>query len=314
MRPGEELSAVEASLLRGLARLMPQARRDAWHREWHAELWHAHRMPPKAKEQPVFARASLLWGMAVDAGWLVANGIRESSSWRARRGSARGCLVELGTICALSVCFEWMLAGSWRGMESALRQHFLGCFLFVGLPGVFVALATAALRPRRCQGTQARGRGLLSTGMRWRLFLAVKVALTMLAAFLGSAVVALAALRVLAFGADWLELLSTSLILILSVKWAFENQERRCQRCLRMLSRPTRVGMASRNFLEWNGTELICAEGHGLLHMTEMHGSWCWYDSWVELDPTWQGLFRPKLLRGGVEARLPDGGVFFLLR
>jgi hypothetical protein len=151
---------------------------------------------------------------------------------------------------------------------------------------------------------------VLSPGVRWRLFLAIKVGLTVVAAFLGSAVVALAARRVMAFGADWLELMSTSLMLILSVKWALENQERRCQHCLRMLSRPTRVGMASRNFLEWNGTELICAEGHGLLHVTEMHGSWCWYDVWVELDPTWQGLFRPQVLRGG--SGVPQGGFFLL--
>jgi hypothetical protein len=144
--------------------------------------------------------------------------------------------------------------------------------------------------------------------VRWRLFLGVKVGLTVMATFLGSAVVALAARRVMVFGADWVELLSTSLMLILSVKWALENQERRCQQCLRMLSRPTRVGMASRNFLEWNGTELICAEGHGLLHVTEMHGSWCWYDMWVELDPTWQGLFRPQVLRGG--AGVPKSGFF----
>ena len=77
----------------------------------------------------------------------------------------------------------------------------------------------------------------------------------------------------------------------LGLRWALLNQEQRCQKCLRMLSQPTRVGYASRNFLEWNGTELICADGHGLLHVPEMQGSWCWYDLWVELDPSWSGLF-----------------------
>jgi len=31
--------------------------------------------------------------------------------------------------------------------------------------------------------------------------------------------------------------------------------------------------------------ELACADGHGLLHVPEMRGSWCWYDRWVEQDP-----------------------------
>lgn len=250
--------------------------------------------------------------MMADAAWLRMDGMSGSLLWSVRRRSAAGCLAELLALSGLSVSLEWVLAGSWRGMEGALVRHFLGCFLFVSLPGLFVALVTAALRPRKCQSKRLHVHRVLSTGARWRLFLVAKVVLTVVAAFLGSAVVAIAARRVMTFGADWLELMSTSLMLILSVKWALENQERRCQHCLRMLSRPTRVGMASRNFLEWNGTELICAEGHGLLHVTEMHGSWCWYDVWVELDPTWQGLFRPQVVRGGTEGGLPQSGFFAL--
>ncbi len=298
---------VEAWMVRGLGWVVPAGRREDWRREWRAELWQVPGGPVAGRD---FGRASLLRGMMADAIWLRLDGLSGSLLWSVRRRSAAGCLVELLALSVLSVCLEWMLAGSWRGMEAALLRHFLGCFLFVGLPGLFVALATAALRPRKCQNTRMHVHRLLSAGVRWRLFLGVKVLLTVAAAFLGSAVVALAARRVMVFGADWVELLSTSLMLILSVKWALENQERRCQHCLRMLSRPTRVGMASRNFLEWNGTELICAEGHGLLHVTEMHGSWCWYDVWVELDPTWQGLFRPQVLRGG--SGVPQTGYFLL--
>ncbi len=37
---------------------------------------------------------------------------------------------------------------------------------------------------------------------------------------------------------------------------------------------PARVGQPSRSFLAWNGTELICVDGHGLLHVPEMPTSW----------------------------------------
>jgi hypothetical protein len=36
---------------------------------------------------------------------------------------------------------------------------------------------------------------------------------------------------------------------------------------------------------------LACEDGHGLLHVPEMDGSWCWYDRWVELDSSLTGLF-----------------------
>jgi len=90
---------------------------------------------------------------------------------------------------------------------------------------------------------------------------------------------------------DWAELTLYALVVTVGMRWALLNQEQRCQKCLRMLSQPTRVGNPSHNFLEWSGTELVCADGHGLLHVPEMQGSWCWYDLWVELDPSWSGIF-----------------------
>ena len=56
--------------------------------------------------------------------------------------------------------------------------------------------------------------------------------------------------------ADWIELLMWAVFVTAGLRWALLNQEQRCQRCLRMLSQPTRVGIPSRNFLEWSGTEL----------------------------------------------------------
>ncbi len=47
----------------------------------------------------------------------------------------------------------------------------------------------------------------------------------------------------------------------------------------------------SRTFLAWNGTELICVGGHGLLHVPEMPTSWFSTQRWLYLDPSWEVLF-----------------------
>jgi len=42
--------------------------------------------------------------------------------------------------------------------------------------------------------------------------------------------------------------------------------------------------IASRNFLAWNGTELICANGHGLLHLPALPTCWFPTQRWIHLD------------------------------
>jgi hypothetical protein len=54
---------------------------------------------------------------------------------------------------------------------------------------------------------------------------------------------------------------------------------------------PARVGEPSRNFLGWNGLELICIAGHGLLHVPEIQTSWFSTQRWLYLDPSWDVLF-----------------------
>lgn len=54
---------------------------------------------------------------------------------------------------------------------------------------------------------------------------------------------------------------------------------------------PARVGEPSRHFLTWNGTELICAGGHGLLHVPELPTSWFSKPRWLHLDASWNSIF-----------------------
>jgi hypothetical protein len=77
----------------------------------------------------------------------------------------------------------------------------------------------------------------------------------------------------------------------LAFRWVLRDQRQRCPVCLRLLTNPVRVGQASQNFLGWNGTELICARGHGLLHVPETPTSWFSTQRWLYLDPSWNSLF-----------------------
>jgi hypothetical protein len=118
---------------------------------------------------------------------------------------------------------------------------------------------------------------------RW-IFLAIKIALLLAIVCCGS--LDLASITSMSFQPHGL-LIS----LILALRWALMDQRQRCPVCLRLLSHPTRIGCPSHTFLEWYGTELICAQGHGLLYVPEIPTSCYGSQRWQYLDPSWGSLF-----------------------
>jgi hypothetical protein len=266
--------------------LVPRARRMDWAKEWQAELWLLRHGKRRASQRNLGEIWSLAYGLVADAAWLRLDWVRDSA-----RGSAAACLVTLSAYCLLCAAMELELAGSWHVFVQTLTVHFFGGFVFVAVPAMVAAMGTYPLRPLKCDRQHAGSKGLLSARARWNLFLVAKVGLTLALGFLISLVAAVPARMVVGRYSDWVELFVSSLLVTIGLRWALLNQEQRCQKCLRMLSEPTRVGAPSRNFLEWSGTELVCTEGHGRLHVPEMQGSWCWYDRWVELEPGWGGIF-----------------------
>jgi hypothetical protein len=266
--------------------IVPPHRRLDWMKEWQAEMWQLRHGRRGAAHRSPGEILSLAYGLVADAAWLRLDWARYSA-----RGSAASCLVTLFSYCVLCAAMELELAGSWHVFVQTLTVHFFGGFVFVAAPAMVAAVGTYPLRPVRCDGQHAGVKRILSARTRWNLFLGAKVALTLSLGFLVSVVAVIPARMAVGRYADWVELLVSSLLVTVGLRWALLNQEQRCQKCLRMLSGPTRVGAPSRNFLEWSGTELACTEGHGLLHVPEMQGSWCWYDRWVERDAGWGGIF-----------------------
>jgi hypothetical protein len=81
---------------------------------------------------------------------------------------------------------------------------------------------------------------------------------------------------------------------MVALSWSLHDQSRRCRYCLKRLGNEASVGMPGYLFLGWWGTELVCSEGHGLLHVPEMKSSWQEFDQWVSLDESWKPLFEPE--------------------
>jgi hypothetical protein len=93
------------------------------------------------------------------------------------------------------------------------------------------------------------------------------------------------------FSSEYIQLISSFSICLFGLRWALRDQRQRCPVCLGKLTHPARVGQPSRTFLAWNGTELICVSGHGLLHVPEMPTSWFSTQRWLYLDSSWDVLF-----------------------
>jgi hypothetical protein len=77
-----------------------------------------------------------------------------------------------------------------------------------------------------------------------------------------------------------------------AVRWAWNDQRKRCRQCLGRLRLPVRIGEGSRRLLEASGTEMVCTRGHGVLFTTE-GDSIAPKDRWDPLGATWCDLFAP---------------------
>ena len=127
--------------------------------------------------------------------------------------------------------------------------------------------------------------------LRRRLFLLTKLALLITAVHFASLDLAYGIPFAAPHTPQYIHLVASFSGMLFALRWALRDQRRRCPVCLAQLGFPARVGEPSRNFLTWNGTELICTGGHGLLHVPELPTSWFSAPRWLHLDPSWSSLF-----------------------
>ena len=127
---------------------------------------------------------------------------------------------------------------------------------------------------------------------RW-VFLLTKLSLIVPLVYYGSSDLSHLSRSIDPLSSQYIQLGSSFWAFLFLFRWALRDQRNRCPVCLRLLTNPARVGQFSRNFLAWNGTELICVKGHGLLHVPDMPTSWFRTQRWLYLDSSWSSLF-PK--------------------
>jgi hypothetical protein len=130
-----------------------------------------------------------------------------------------------------------------------------------------------------------------STRLRRWSFLGGKLALLLPIVYFVSLDLAYLRTTLDTLSSEYIQLISSFSICLFGLRWVLRDQRQRCPVCLGKLTHPARVGQPSRNFLAWNGTELICVGGHGLLHVPEIPTSWFSTQRWMYLDPSWEILF-----------------------
>lgn len=165
----------------------------------------------------------------------------------------------------------------------------LGLFLFAVVLALLALPATTSLPLGEYRGAPQR----MSWGTRLRRwsFLGWKLGLLFPMVYFASVDLAHVTTRMDPIASEYIQLLAAFSLCLFGLRWVLRDQRERCPVCLRKLTNPARVGHPSRNFLAWNGTELICVGGHGLLHVPEIETSWFSTQRWLYLDPSWEILF-----------------------
>lgn len=257
------LSARDRTLLRLALRLVPSGDRDDWTRTWLGELWH--RSHPRA--HITCSAIDLYPGLLRDALWL-----RTESFRRAVSGTAILCIAVLGISVLLAIVpLLWM-----KGL------HFLLLFFATNLlrftcQASLVTIVGLGTSSHHIERTSTTG---FSAQLRGDLFQATKVVLVLVTAMFLSNDVTQPFHASHPLVSEILQSQFFVVLALLGLRWSFEDSGVRCKQCLRALASPVRVGPPSRNFLDANGTELVCEAGHGLLSIPEIETSWR-SSSWI---------------------------------
>jgi hypothetical protein len=153
----------------------------------------------------------------------------------------------------------------------------------LALPAITaVSLGEYSLNPQKTSWTRKL--------YRWS-FLSTKIALILPIIYFVSLDLAYGFTTIGREPAVYIQLVSTFAMCLFGLRWVLKDQRQRCPVCICTVTHPAQVGQASRTFLDWNGTEMMCMGGHTLLHVPSQPTSWFSSQRWLYLDSSWQFLF-----------------------
>lgn len=253
------------------ARIVPESERAEWQAEWQTELWYAMREGDGSRA------ASFCLGSLRDALWKRTHPAllpRSVLALDARPAfpdpppidcphlleSPFHCLALLAVLAILATSVGY----------SAPGEPFSGNKLLINmLPITALFWPVVALTSGATPGEYPRHRNWLGRGC----FHLAKLALLLpITAFGASALTASPVRLHIAFAG-----------LFLALRWTIADQRRRCPTCLRILDKPVRMGSGSRILLEWNGAELLCLRGHGVMQVPASAAIWFRKQRWMSL-------------------------------
>ena len=266
-----ELPRFDRALVRAMRLIVPVDDRPEWLRTWHAELWHMRHLK-------AIHRNGLSIGLTRVALWL------RTERWRrAYTGTVSLCLAALASLCIAATLIMVFLTGSWLD-----ASRYLGVRLphFIAGSPLLVLVAYAEFTMSSTRHTEHGSAGKFHFWLKRKLFLFAKTALLLLLNFLLSADLFQTLHASFSITSDLLQIFAFVIFSLFSLRWSFLDKQTRCKQCLRALTTPARVGRPSHNLLEWNGTELLCHDGHGHLSVPEMETSWCQSSQWTFQTPT----------------------------
>lgn len=168
------------------------------------------------------------------------------------------------------------------------RESFL-IFLFA-LTLACLSLPATTVLPLGDYPPNSHSLSWTTTLCRW-LFLLAKIVLVLPIIYFASIDAAHLSQSINSVSSEYIQLAISFSASLFALRWTIRDQRSRCPVCMQLLTHPVRVGQLSRTFLAWNGTELICIGGHGLLHVPDIPTSWCSTQRWLYLDPSWNSLF-----------------------
>lgn len=271
------LPAADRALLRLALKLVPQAEHPDWLRCWRAELWH--RRHPRSGSSD--SAVDLYPGLVCDAIWLCAENRRQAFA-----GTPSLCIAMLAGVLLIAILPLLVFSGS---VHALLVFASANTILFLS-EAALVTLVSFATSSSFVEHTSPEAPW---SQLRVQLFLVAKLAFVLLIAFVCSADVMQPFHAMHPFTTEVLQPQFFVLIALLGQRWNFRDQGNRCKHCLRALAKPAQVGRPSWNFLDSNGTELLCEHGHGLLSVPEIETSWCPSSRWIAAKETSAQVLRP---------------------
>jgi hypothetical protein len=282
-------SSVHLAILRAAGLLVPGKGRAEWLAEWKSELWYASRECSGETGRLLLCQGLLTafcFGSFKDALWLRRNIPRSEEPLKRRLESPVQCLAFLGALAVLSAVIALLL---WPGTHDStspvdIEGSFVAFkFLLTFGCSILPAFTSLSLGELRGDGKVVAWGGTL----RRLTFLLAKVLLILLVLYCGSLILACNGVP---FVPAILQIMGLLWGYTFALRWALNDQRRRCPVCLRLLTKPVSVGGGSRCFLESSCMGSMCPGGHGLLYVPESPTSWFSTQRWLYLDSSWSNV------------------------